>query len=59
MITTAAAHALPFADGTFHAAITSPPYWGGLRVYDGPQAREWPAIAYSPMPGLPEHGAAF
>jgi site-specific DNA-methyltransferase (cytosine-N4-specific) len=44
---------LPFADNTVDAAVTSPPYWGALRAYSGPQARDWPAIAYPPMPGLP------
>lgn len=53
MITAAASLFLPFADGTFHAALGSPPYWGGLRVYSGPQVRPWPAISYAPMPGLP------
>lgn len=53
MIATATSLSLPFADGTFHAALCSPPYWGGLRVYPGPQARPWPAISYAPMPGLP------
>lgn len=52
MIAAAASLCLPFADGTFHAALCSPPYWGGLRVYSGPQVRPWPAISYSPMPGL-------
>lgn len=53
MIVTATSLSLPFAAGTFHAALGSPPYWGGLRVYSGPQLRPWPAIAYCPMPGLP------
>lgn len=53
MIANADALRLPFADGTIDAALCSPPYWGGLRVYDGPQARAWPEISYSPMPGLP------
>lgn len=52
-IITATSLSLPFADGTFHAALGSPPYWGGLRVYSGPQVRPWPAITYCPMPGLP------
>lgn len=53
MIVNASALRLPFADGAVDAALCSPPYWGGLRVYDGPQSRTWPAISYSPMPGLP------
>jgi DNA modification methylase len=36
---------------SIHACVTSPPYWG-LRDY-GTAPLEWPAIAYSPMPGLP------
>jgi DNA modification methylase len=31
---------------------TSPPYWG-LRDY-GDSGQAWPAVSYSPMPGLPE-----
>lgn len=54
MIVQAQAGRLPFADNTAHAVVTSPPYWGGLRKYAGVQDRLWPAIAYSPMPGLPE-----
>lgn len=53
MIVTASSLRLPFADATFHSALGSPPYWGGLRTYAGPQARDWPAISYAPMPGLP------
>jgi hypothetical protein len=53
MIVAADAGRLPLADGSVDCALTSPPYWGGLRVYDGEQARDWPAGSYSPMPGLP------
>ena len=35
-----------------HCIVTSPPYWG-LRAYAGEQRIEWPAVEYSPMPGLP------
>jgi DNA modification methylase len=35
-----------------HCIVTSPPYWG-LRSYKGEQRIEWPAVEYSPMPGLP------
>jgi DNA modification methylase len=34
-----------------HCIVTSPPYWG-LRDY-GTAPLQWPAIAYSPMPGVP------
>lgn len=53
MIAAATSLRLPYRDGTFHAALCSPPYWGGVRIYSGPQVRPWPAISYSPMPGLP------
>jgi site-specific DNA-methyltransferase (cytosine-N4-specific) len=53
VIVNAEAGVLPIADDSIHAAVTSPPYWGGLRVYDGEQGRKWEAISYSPMPGLP------
>ncbi len=53
MIVNAQAVCLPFADATADAALTSPPYWGALRRYAGAQERDWPAIAYPPMPGLP------
>lgn len=53
MIVNASALRLPLADDTVDAALCSPPYWGALRVYEGPQSRPWPAISYSPMPGLP------
>ena len=32
MITIGSAKEMPYADNTFHAIITSPPYWG-LRIY--------------------------
>ena len=34
-----------------HCIVTSPPYWG-LRDY-GTAPLSWPAMAYSPLPGLP------
>ncbi|HEV2733178.1 MAG TPA: site-specific DNA-methyltransferase [Longimicrobiaceae bacterium] len=34
-----------------HSVVTSPPYWG-LRDYGVPPT-SWPAVSYSPMPGLP------
>lgn len=40
------------ADGTIHAAMFSPPYFG-LRSYHGDQGVEWPEVSYCPMPGLP------
>jgi DNA modification methylase len=39
------------APASVHAIVTSPPYWG-LRDY-GTAPLSWPAITYSPMPGLP------
>jgi len=42
---------IPVPDGWFHACITSPPYWG-LRSYAGIEPTEWPAVTYTPMPGL-------
>jgi site-specific DNA-methyltransferase (cytosine-N4-specific) len=53
VIVNAEAGRLPLADGSVDACLTSPPYWGGVREYMGDQAREWPAISYPPMPGLP------
>lgn len=38
-------------DGRFNCCVTSPPYWG-LRDYGIPPSK-WPAVTYSPMPGLP------
>lgn len=40
MIYQADAARIPFADKTFHACVTSPPYWG-LRKYSGKQGRIW------------------
>lgn len=37
--------------GMANCCVTSPPYWG-LRDY-GTEPVEWPAITYSPLPGLP------
>lgn len=49
----ASAHALPMIkDGEIQAVVCSPPYFG-LRVYDGEQQIDWPAVSYSPMAGLP------
>ena len=53
MIINAASLALPLASGSVDACLCSPPYWGALRIYRGPQARAWPVISYAPMPGLP------
>ncbi|GED14840.1 DNA-methyltransferase [Aneurinibacillus migulanus] len=39
-------------DGYFNCCVTSPPYWG-LRDYGIPPS-SWPAMTYSPMPGLPD-----
>lgn len=36
----------------FHCCVTSPPYYG-LRDYKV-GGRDWPAVTYQPMPGLPE-----
>jgi DNA modification methylase len=38
-------------DRTVQTCITSPPYWS-LRYYDIPPTK-WPAVTYSPLPGLP------
>ena len=38
-----------------HTAICSPPYWGP-RSYEGVRPTLWPAVKYSPMPGLPPIG---
>jgi len=48
----AEAGVIPLPDGVVHCSATSPPYWS-LRQYQGDQARDWPAVTYSPMPGLP------
>lgn len=39
-------------DRKFNCCVTSPPYWA-LRDYGIPPSN-WPAVSYSPMPGLPE-----
>ena len=39
MLAQADAFRLPFADGTYHCVVTSPPYWG-LRKYSGEQGQE-------------------
>lgn len=47
------AHDLAFLpDGSVHAVITSPPYFG-LRAYAGEQDIDWPEVVYAPMAGLP------
>lgn len=38
-------------EGSVQCGVTSPPYWG-LRDY-GNAPTPWPAITYSPLPGLP------
>lgn len=38
--------------GSVHCVFTSPPYWGGLRNYPI-EPLVWPAVEYSPMPGVP------
>ena len=43
---------LPYADASAHMAATSPPYYQKRR-YAGVEPMEWPAVSYSPMPGLP------
>lgn len=48
----AEAGAIPLPAGVVHCSVTSPPYWS-LRQYQGDQARDWPEVTYSPMPGLP------
>ena len=48
----ASADGIPLVDGTAHCVVTSPPYWS-LRKYQGQQERDWPAVSYAPMPGLP------
>jgi DNA modification methylase len=37
-------------DNSVHCCVTSPPYWG-LRDYGLPPL-DWPAVRYSPLPGL-------
>ena len=51
-IVNASAHQIPLPDAMFHAVVTSPPYFS-LRRYEGAQDVDWPAMEYSPMPGLP------
>lgn len=41
-----------WADNIINCTVTSPPYWG-LRDY-GIEAVDWPAVKFSPYPGLPE-----
>jgi DNA modification methylase len=48
----ASAHNTGLDAQSVHCIVTSPPYWG-LRAYAGEQRIEWPAVEYSPMPGLP------
>ena len=52
MIINASSHRIPLADGSVHAVVTSPPYFG-LRKYDGAQDVQWPAGTYAPMTGCP------
>jgi len=52
VIINASAHDLPLPDAMFHTCVTSPPYYS-LRAYQGEQLVDWPAMSYSPMPGLP------
>lgn len=47
------AHDTGLPAGSVHAVVTSPPYWG-LRDYGKGQVVLWPAVRYSPMPGLPQ-----
>ncbi|HRG27380.1 MAG TPA: site-specific DNA-methyltransferase [Chitinophagales bacterium] len=41
-----------WADAFVNCTVTSPPYWG-LRDY-GIEPVQWPAVKFSPYPGLPE-----
>ena len=52
VIINASAHQIPLPGGFFHTVCTSPPYYS-LRSYAGQQEVDWPAVSYSPMPGLP------
>lgn len=52
MIINASSHQIPLADGSVHAIVTSPPYFG-LRKYEGAQDVAWPAGTYAPMTGCP------
>lgn len=52
MIINASSNQIPLADGSVHAVVTSPPYFG-LRKYEGAQDVSWPAGSYAPMTGCP------
>jgi len=52
VIVNASAHSIPLPDGMIHTVACSPPYYS-LRQYQGEQEIDWPAMSYSPMPGLP------
>jgi DNA modification methylase len=52
MLVNADAGRIPLQDGVVHCSISSPPYFS-LRQYTGDQGRDWPAVSYAPMPGLP------
>lgn len=49
-VASATALRLPLRSGSAQLVVTSPPYWA-LRDYRGVKS-EWPAVEYSPMPGL-------
>jgi len=53
MIINASSDMIPLEDKSVHTVVTSPPYWA-LRRYSGDQGRQWPAIKYAPMTGLPK-----
>ena len=52
MIANADAARIPLPDKVVHCEVCSPPYYGP-RKYKGEQERNWPAVSYAPMPGLP------
>lgn len=52
VISNADAARIPLPSNSVHCVVTSPPYYA-LRAYAGDQGRDWPAVSYSPMPGLP------
>jgi DNA modification methylase len=52
MLIQASAHQIPLPDGSVHAVVTSPPFFG-LRRYVGERDLAWPAGAYSPCTGAP------
>jgi DNA modification methylase len=52
VIINASAHNIPLPAGFIHTVCTSPPYYS-LRKYAGEQMVDWPAMEYSPLPGLP------